>query len=67
MKTGVDIMAYYRTLRDYSGSVLDSYAQDLGTFFSSCILNNELEAFYQQHFKVQKTNIVVTKSQQYIL
>jgi hypothetical protein len=33
MKTGEEIMAYYQTFQDHSGSVLDSNAQDLDTFF----------------------------------
>jgi len=54
MKTGEDIMTQFPRKRDYSGSLLDSYAQDLGTFFSSCILKNELEAFTNYTSKYKK-------------
>jgi hypothetical protein len=65
MKTGVDIMAYYRTQRDYSVNALDSYAQHLETFFHHAFLNNEVEAFYQLLLKAEKLkNILATKNQQ---
>ena len=56
MKTGGDIMAYYRTQRDYSGSVIDSYAQDLETFFHHAFLNNEVEQFYKLLINAEKLN-----------
>ena len=56
MKTGEDILAYYRTKRDYSGSVQDSYAQDLETFFHHAFLNNEVAAFYQLLINAEKLN-----------
>ena len=56
MKTGVDIMAYYQTFRDHSGSVLDSYAQDLDTFLMHAQLNNEVEKFYKLLIKAEKQN-----------
>ena len=56
MKTGEDILAYYRTQRDYSGSVLDSYAQDLETFLIHSQLNNDVEKFYQLLIKAEKLN-----------
>lgn len=56
MKTGEEIMAYYRTQRDYSGSVQDSYAQDLETFFHHAFLNNEVAAFYQLLIEAEKQN-----------
>jgi hypothetical protein len=59
MKNGEEIMAYYRTQRDYSGSVQDSYAQDLETFFHHAFLNNEVEAFYQLLIKAEKLNKLI--------
>ena len=56
MKTGEEIMAYYRTLRDHSGSVQDSYAQDLETFLIHSQLNNDVEKFYQLLIKAEKLN-----------
>jgi hypothetical protein len=56
MKTGEEIMAYYQTFRDHSGNVLDSYAQDLGTFFHHAFLNNEVEAFYKLLINAEKLN-----------
>lgn len=56
MKTGEEIMAYYPTQRDYSGSVQDSYAQDLETFFHHAFLNNEVEQFYQLLINAEKLN-----------
>ena len=56
MKTGEDILAYYRTQRDYSGSVKDSYAQDLETFFHHAFLNNEVEQFYKLLINAEKLN-----------
>jgi hypothetical protein len=56
MKTGEDIMAYYRTQRDYTGSVLDSYTQDLETFFHHAFLNNEVEKFYKLLIEAEKLN-----------
>jgi hypothetical protein len=49
-------MAYYRTQRDYSGSVQDSYAQDLETFLMHAQLNNDVEKFYQLLIKAEKLN-----------
>jgi len=56
MKTGGDIMAYYQTFRDHSGSVLDSYAQDLETFLMHAQLNNDVEKFYKLLIKAEKLN-----------
>jgi tRNA isopentenyl-2-thiomethyl-A-37 hydroxylase MiaE len=47
-------MAYYRTKRDYSGSVLDNYAQTLETIFHHDFLNNDVEKFYKLLIKVEK-------------
>jgi hypothetical protein len=49
-------MAYYRTKRDYSGSVLDNYAQTLETFFHHAFLNNDVEKFYKLLIKAEKLN-----------
>jgi hypothetical protein len=56
MKTGEEIMAQFPTKRDYSGSLLDSYAQDLETFFHHAFLNNEVEKFYKLLIKAEKQN-----------
>jgi len=56
MKTGEEIMAYYRTQRDYSGSALDSYAQDLETFFHHAFLNNEVDKFCKLLINAEKLN-----------
>ena len=56
MKTGEEIMVYYQTFRDHSGSVQDSYAQDLETFLMHAQLNNDVEKFYQLLIKAEKLN-----------
>jgi len=56
MKTGEALFEDYQKLRDYSGSELDTYAQDLSTFLMHAQMQGKAEVFYRLLEKAEKEN-----------
>jgi len=56
MKTGVEIFDAYQKQRDFSGSEIDRYAQDLSTYFFHAKMQGKVEVFYKLLEKAEKVN-----------
>ena len=56
MKTGTEIFEAYQKQRDFSGSEMDSYVQDLTTFFFHSQMQGKVDVFYELLEKAEKQN-----------
>lgn len=56
MRAGAEIFEAYQKQRDFSGSEIDSYAQDLSTYFFHAKMQGKVEVFYKLLEKAEKEN-----------
>ena len=56
MRTGAEILKAYQSQRDFSGSKIDSYAQDLSTYFFHAKMQGKVEVFYKLLEKAELEN-----------
>lgn len=56
MKTGAEIFEAYQKQRDFSGSEIDSYAQDLTTFLFHAQMQGKANVFYELLEKAESEN-----------
>jgi hypothetical protein len=56
VKTGEEIFEYYQKYRDFSGSAIDSYSQDLMTFMFHAGVHGKAEVFFKLLEKAEQEN-----------
>nr|WP_199156030.1 hypothetical protein [Pedobacter sp. ASV2] len=56
MKTGAEILEVYQKQRDFSGSEMDSYAQDLYGYYFHAQMQGKADLFYKLLEKAELEN-----------